>query len=645
MASAVRFKFRAELNYSNLQFDGHYISVGELKRLIAEKKGLGFDAANELQLIDATSKREYDDDGEQVVKNSSLIVKRVAAAARPKTIVGSSTSALAAAGAPPGGYPPPPGGAAADAHLRASVAQQQQPVEDEFGEDPLSRAALQQDEQQMQAFLANAAKGVSLEAQLALQTAGGRGGRGRGRGFPGGGRGGGRMAGRECVRCGQLGHYAAECPTQGDPAYDKRYKVPAGIPQSKIQRNADGSLYLPDGQLGELAPNTHAFQKLALLMGKAPGESGTPPPDAGVEAAQQQHEQGGAAHEAPQQQPKQELKEEPAAPSAALGHQQQPEAQAARGPQLFDDLDEHRAAPQAAQPVKIALGMDDGGAAAKGSPSPAPSSRLAMPSSRDGDGIPESLRGVGCTERELMAALPLLQHHIPGDMAMADIFRAFGSGRPLSRREFEALQSRSGRVAAGGGDGERRRGGADDTAPARSNGGGGGGGAGGTRSRRSRSRSPVAERRRTRSRSRSRSLRSRSPRAKRVRSGTTRQEEGSPSVHRKERRSRSRSPARHGSRAAAPRHRSDDGRRREDVVRADRHRNGASEKQREASSKVCARTGRGRAVGPHRLHPAGMTNTPRPASLQVIYLCRCLEHCTALCLCAEHPHRLHLLCS
>ncbi|GIL49637.1 hypothetical protein Vafri_5869 [Volvox africanus] len=612
MTSSIRFKFRAELSYSNLPFEGHYITVGELKRLIAEKKGLGIDAANELQLTDATSKRDYDNDAEQVLKNSSVIVKRVAAAARPKTLrSGTASVSVAPAGTAAGTAAP----------VSASVPTDLGPpthVEDEFGEDPFLKAAVVQDEQQMLAFISQAAKGVGLESQLAMQAAAGR-GRGRGRGFLGG-RGRGGMMNRECLRCGVVGHFMNECPTQGDPAYDRRVKVPSGIPASKIHRNADGSLYLPDGELGELAANTQAFNKLAALMGRskpvateaaAPqgGQDGTsgsgqavaassgalqvslpapawqqrgPAADAAsLQRQQQEHQQQQQnllqqqqlqqqqllqqqqqerqlqhqqllqqqqLHQQQQQQlllqqqlhPKQEQNMEAVTvvqlgsspvtlglPSSAGGDPTKPSMQAPSnvpqqpasgleaverssvatrqptpeggvqaapkplGPQLFDDdFDDGTAKQSMQQPVKLALGMED---AVRRSSSPAPSrltgsralgagggplreggtaaaavaaAAMAAASGRANGGVggvherdrdhamdPDEallvpLRGVGCTRVELTEALPFLRDLLPGNMAMADLFRAFGSGRPLSRREFLDIQASAARMAA-----------------------------------------------------------------------------------------------------------------------------------------------------------------------------------------------------
>lgn len=79
MAAVIYFKFKSALKEDSVQFDGALISVGELKALIANKKGLGGDASSELLLSDARSKEEYRDDSKLLPKNSSVLVRRAPA--------------------------------------------------------------------------------------------------------------------------------------------------------------------------------------------------------------------------------------------------------------------------------------------------------------------------------------------------------------------------------------------------------------------------------------------------------------------------------------------------------------------------------------------------------------------------------------
>ena len=52
MSSVVHFKFKSSTLYDSVSFDGAFITVGELKVLIAEKKSLTKDATAELVLSD-----------------------------------------------------------------------------------------------------------------------------------------------------------------------------------------------------------------------------------------------------------------------------------------------------------------------------------------------------------------------------------------------------------------------------------------------------------------------------------------------------------------------------------------------------------------------------------------------------------------
>ena len=77
MASTVHYKFKSQKDYDSIEFDGMFISVGDLKRQITDKRGLGRDQAMELQLTNAQTNDEYEDDAVLVWKNTSVIAKRV----------------------------------------------------------------------------------------------------------------------------------------------------------------------------------------------------------------------------------------------------------------------------------------------------------------------------------------------------------------------------------------------------------------------------------------------------------------------------------------------------------------------------------------------------------------------------------------
>ena len=48
----MHFKFKSSNSYDSVSFDGSFVSIAELKVLIADKKGLSKDATSELLLSD-----------------------------------------------------------------------------------------------------------------------------------------------------------------------------------------------------------------------------------------------------------------------------------------------------------------------------------------------------------------------------------------------------------------------------------------------------------------------------------------------------------------------------------------------------------------------------------------------------------------
>jgi hypothetical protein len=138
-----------------------------------------------------------------------------------------------------------------------------------------------------------------------------------------------------------------------------------------------------------------------------------------------------------------EAVQQPPSPSPAVqqgldgGAEAQPPAVATSTPdlQLFDDEDD--AKPVAARPVlNLALGMGTEAADPRRSASPAPSrltgtAKVPAAASAGGgrrpeeeeDGIPPTLRGVGCSEQDLMLVLPFLGGLLPAAMAMPDVFK------------------------------------------------------------------------------------------------------------------------------------------------------------------------------------------------------------------------------
>ncbi|KAI7819377.1 DWNN domain-containing protein [Gamsiella multidivaricata] len=75
--SQVHYKFKSSKDYDSATFDGHSISVFDLKKEILIAKGLK--GPDDLQLTHAESGEEYYDDATLIPRNTSILVARVPA--------------------------------------------------------------------------------------------------------------------------------------------------------------------------------------------------------------------------------------------------------------------------------------------------------------------------------------------------------------------------------------------------------------------------------------------------------------------------------------------------------------------------------------------------------------------------------------
>ncbi len=286
MAGVIFFKFKTGIASERITFDGSFISVGELKRLIAEKKKLGNDDATELVLSDPRSGEDYLDESQQLPRNTSVQVRRApvvkAGALQPKTVT------------------------ATPQQQQEADVPQATPVDEDFEGDLFADkpvTALNEDDDALLKMLEG--KKESWQQEVAAGVAMGRGrGRGRGRGgvlpkvppphLP-------------CERCGKTGHWNWDCPDKDDV---KRVRAPVGIPVTRLAPNSAGGLVLPGGQVGSLLANEDAFAREMASMPTIVGTGGgggvaeaeapskqpetTPPPQEvtpqtdGVEAMQQE---------------------------------------------------------------------------------------------------------------------------------------------------------------------------------------------------------------------------------------------------------------------------------------------------------------------------------------------------------------------
>jgi len=78
--SLLYYKLKNAIEQQSVTFDGSVIQIGDVKRLVAEKQGLGPNGYQEITLYDPNTGTEYDDDGKVVPRNTLVEVKRTPAA-------------------------------------------------------------------------------------------------------------------------------------------------------------------------------------------------------------------------------------------------------------------------------------------------------------------------------------------------------------------------------------------------------------------------------------------------------------------------------------------------------------------------------------------------------------------------------------
>lgn len=254
MASgAVRYKFKSANAFDTLTFDGSFIAVGELRRAISEKKGLGRDLACELVLANAQDGTEYGDDSALVWKNTSVIVKRVPAMrqAAVGTAQGSAVVKKVVYVAPPDTSMIPSKSVNRRLQMNLNkIANEREGGGGADGDDALANMAREQ------------AQRWESEKMAANAASGGRGGRGGGRGI--GRRGDGPPGpGYICFKCNKGGHWIQDCPLAADTTVEiVRTKHAYGIPQTKLEAATGGILVAPTGESAQMVAAEDEFQKM-----------------------------------------------------------------------------------------------------------------------------------------------------------------------------------------------------------------------------------------------------------------------------------------------------------------------------------------------------------------------------------------------
>jgi E3 ubiquitin-protein ligase RBBP6 len=182
MTSVIYFKLKNAIQQQHVNFDGSVIQIGDVKRLIATKQGLGPDGSLELTLSDPNTGDEYADDGKVIPRNTLVLVKRTPAAKFKPLIAGETGTAPlhpTAASVDPFGEAEPATGTAG-----AGIGGSNEFGGDFYSEQPTAAVVNDDESKAMQSFLQGTASTWQREVRQGVMR--GR-GRGRGRGGAGGG--------------------------------------------------------------------------------------------------------------------------------------------------------------------------------------------------------------------------------------------------------------------------------------------------------------------------------------------------------------------------------------------------------------------------------------------------------------------------
>ena len=239
MAGVLRYKFKSEISYTNLLFDGQFISVGDLKRQVAEKRGY---QSTELSIQKADSRDTYGDDGTLIPRNAQVLITRVPLGPQTKKHIVESRQEKEAERV------------AQNSRMTAHPGSKQH--QDSSFLQPNATAPGQDEAAALSNFVDASYSNWSSEVNAG---AGGRFGAGRRKfhsDLP--------PPNYVCHRCGVGGHWIYNCPTNGNPEYDvKKVKVPVGIPLEKLVSTGEGTIVMPDGTIGDVMVDDRAMAKEA----------------------------------------------------------------------------------------------------------------------------------------------------------------------------------------------------------------------------------------------------------------------------------------------------------------------------------------------------------------------------------------------
>ncbi|KAG0221217.1 hypothetical protein BGW41_007107, partial [Actinomortierella wolfii] len=308
--SQVHYKFKSSKDFDSITFDGHSISVFDLKREILIAKGLK--GNDDLALTHADTGEEYHDDAKLIPRNTRVLVARVPGKAgrsgAQKYLEGTgpiprggsmarnvfdrhndsashnaltnrvfrNTQTLVA---PDDGPPPPP--------VDTSNMTEEEAIKNMFQQ---STAVWDKTQEAMASAPYRRLSKYPMPTKSAAGGGGGGAGGGSGSNAAGGGEGGSGYSGGQyqrgsgssldqqqrpppsnyvCFRCGQKGHWIQFCPTNNDKSFEPiGVKRTTGIPRSFLKtveqvpaNGKKGVMVTQDGNLVVATTNDSAWKK------------------------------------------------------------------------------------------------------------------------------------------------------------------------------------------------------------------------------------------------------------------------------------------------------------------------------------------------------------------------------------------------
>jgi len=87
---SVHYKFKSAISYDTITFDGLHISLKDLKKAILHQKQIGKNTDFDLQVTNAQTNEEYNNNQTLIPKNTSLIVSRIPLTTQQKKSMGKS---------------------------------------------------------------------------------------------------------------------------------------------------------------------------------------------------------------------------------------------------------------------------------------------------------------------------------------------------------------------------------------------------------------------------------------------------------------------------------------------------------------------------------------------------------------------------